>query len=103
MIFQKELREDFALSKYFTGRIKHFTPVRRHVVHETASRTLGIGESLYSKSQKVFPNQPENWHITAEANRLKRPQDWSSGEVIKLPLLISEKRNFVEDEINAND
>lgn len=84
--------------QYLGGKIAHFPIKSKSVVISTYNYTLKEGENLYTLAAKVFGDNLQNmWTYIADCNPPRHPDDWTMGDVVKLPRVIirdSETNDF---------
>jgi len=97
MIYQDKLNLNNVRSVYLTGKADHYMPVPRNKILETTEYDIKASDSINTISEFLFKfsgGGESNWTILCNTNRLRRPQDWRTGETLKIPLVIVLRKDF---------
>ena len=83
------------LVRVFRPDIKHFLRREYHKVFDYSEYVVQEGEDLYDIAKKWFgENQEYHWTIIADINNIRKPDDITVGEILKLPnTILSETEN----------
>jgi len=85
------------VSTYMGGKIKHYMKRPPAVVLQSYPYVIGERETMYTLGKNVFgATAMYLWTIIADTNKLKQPDEWLPGEVIKLPEIILNNLQITE-------
>lgn len=71
------------------GRVKHFPIKDRSVIVSWRDYVMKENDSIYTLAENLFgKNLGHLWTYIADANPLRHPDSWNTGDIIKLPRII---------------
>lgn len=89
MISPQFYTDDNVAQVYLGGKRPHYLQKSRDVTIEGYDYAMDFGEDMYTLGLKLFgQTQLRNWTYIADGNKLKMPDEWEAGDVIKLPTVI---------------
>lgn len=77
------------IKQYLGGKVSHYPIKDASVTIKDYNYRLVAGDSIHVIAEGVFGRGMDNlWPYLADNNRLNHPDDWTIGDVFKLPLII---------------
>lgn len=75
--------------QYLGGKISHYPVKDKSIVKSTYDYILKDNENLYTLAAKIFgDNLQYMWTYIADCNPPRHPDDWNTGDIVKLPLVV---------------
>lgn len=76
-------------AQFLGGKISHFPIKDPSVTLEWYEYVIKANETLYTIAQRVFGKNLEYmWTLIADNNPPRHPDEWSAGDIIRLPKII---------------
>lgn len=76
-------------SQFLEGKVFHYPIKDPSVTLEWYEYIIKANETIYTISQKVFGKNLEYmWTLIADNNPPRHPDEWTAGDIIKLPRII---------------
>lgn len=76
-------------TQFLGGKISHFPIKDPSITLDWYEYVIKANENLYTISQRIFGKNLEYmWTLIADNNPPRHPDEWSAGDIIKLPKII---------------
>lgn len=89
MISPEYYNQNNQVKVFFGGKVKHFLRKPRTVVADSFEMALEYRDNMYSLASDLFGADMQRlWPIIADINPNRLPDEWGTGEIVRLPKVI---------------
>lgn len=78
------------------GKVQHYPIKEASTVIEWYDYTVKAFETIYTIAAKIFGSDMENlWTYIADGNPPRHPDDWNTGDIMRLPKIIIRDKDTI--------
>ena len=97
MISQNFYTKSNLISQFLGGKVLHYPVKNPSITLEWYEYSMGSYETIYTIAVKLFGNELGHlWTYIADNNPPRQPDDWTTGDIIRLPKVIIKDSDTVK-------